>query len=112
DAQRQKLGLAVPVGTMAGPVGVDATYTLVSLERATARIALDFRDAALSLAQLAWRKPAGVPAQGRLDLDLIDGHIRAVRQATIKGGGFDAQRGWRLARGVEGAEPRCERPDG
>ena len=91
DAQRQKLGLAVPVGTMAGPVGVDATYTLVSLERATARIALDFRDAALSLAQLAWRKPAGVPAQGRLDLDLIDGHIRAVRQATIKGGGFDAQ---------------------
>lgn len=43
------------------------------------------------MARLNWRKPAGVPATATLDLDLADDHIRAVRQATAKGGGLDAQ---------------------
>jgi hypothetical protein len=70
---------------------VDATYAIQSSKRASASVAVDFRDAALALKELNWKKEAGVPAQATFDLDLIDGHIRAVRRAAIKGVRLDAQ---------------------
>jgi hypothetical protein len=93
EAARQKLGLALPAGIVTGPVGVDATYTIQSPHRAAAKVALDFRDAALAVKQLNWKKATGVPAQATLDLDLADDHIRAIRQVAIKGGGLDARLG-------------------
>ncbi len=91
DAQRQSLGLDLPVGAVSGPIDVDAVYTVLAPHRASASVSLDAAGAALALAQLDWRKPAGVPASGTLDFDLVDGHIRAVRQAALKGGGLDAR---------------------
>lgn len=90
EAARQKLGLDVPVGMLSGPIGVNATYTLLSPKRASATVAFDFVDAALALDRLGWKKPAGVPGTATLGLDLVDGHIRAVRQAAFSGGGLDA----------------------
>ena len=91
EAARQKLGIALPAGTISGPVAVDATYTILSPTRASANVGVDFANAALNLDRLDWKKPAGVPATATIDLDLVDGHIRAVRRATITGGGLDAE---------------------
>lgn len=91
DAARRRLGLDLPADVMSGPVDVYAVYTVVSPHQETASVSLDAGDTMLALAQLDWRKPAGVPATGSLDLDLVDGHIRTVRQAEFKGGGLDAR---------------------
>lgn len=91
EAARQKLGLELPAGMVAGPVAVDATYTIQSPTRASASVGVDFANAALSLDRLDWKKPVGTPAIAKIDLDLVDGHIRAVRRATITGGGLDAE---------------------
>jgi len=91
DAARRRIGLDLPAGLLSGPVDVDAVYTVVSPHREVANVSLDAAGATLALAQLDWRKPAGVPASGSLDLDLVDGHVRAVRQAAFTGGGLDAR---------------------
>ncbi|HZB90445.1 MAG TPA: AsmA-like C-terminal region-containing protein [Stellaceae bacterium] len=91
DGARQRLGLVLPAGMATGTVGVDATYTRHSADRATASIALDLDDTALAVKQLDWKKPTGVPAKATVDLDLARDHIRAVRQAAITGGGLDAR---------------------
>jgi hypothetical protein len=91
DAARQRLGLDLPVGVASGPIDVDAVYTVLSPHREAASVSLDAAGAALALAQLDWHKPAGVPASGSLDLDLVDGHIRAIRRAVLAGGGLDAR---------------------
>ena len=91
DAARHSLGLDLPAGTVSGPIDVDAVYTILSPRQETASVSLDATDAALQLAQLNWRKPVGVPASGALEIDLADDHIRALRQAVLKGGGLDAR---------------------
>ena len=91
EAARRSLGLDLPAGDVDGPIGVDAVYTVLSAKQSSAHVALDATDAALALAKLNWRKPKGVPATGSFDLDLTDGHVRAIRQAVLKGGGLDAR---------------------
>ncbi len=91
DAARRKLGLQLPAGMVVGPIGVDATYTIQSAARSSADISADLGPTALAVKQLDWKKAAGVPAQAVIGLDLVDGRLRAVRQAVIKGGGLDAR---------------------
>jgi hypothetical protein len=91
DAARQHLGLDLSSGLVQGPVDAAATVVETAGRRATANISLDLKDASLDVARLNWRKPAGTPLTAAIDLDLLDEHIRAVRQATAKGGGLDAR---------------------
>jgi hypothetical protein len=91
DAARQKLGLELPAGMVVGPIGIDATYTIQSPTRSSADISADLGATTLALKQLDWKKAAGVPAQAVIGLDLVNDQLRAVRQATIKGGGLDAR---------------------
>jgi hypothetical protein len=91
DAARQKLGLQLPAGMVVGPIGIDATYTVQSPTRSSADISADLGATTLALNQLDWKKAAGVPAQATFGLDLVNGQLRAVRQAVIKGGGLDAR---------------------
>jgi hypothetical protein len=92
-AARHALGIDLPVGSLEGPVAVDAVYTVLSAKHASAHVVLDGRDAALDVAKLNWRKPKGVPMTGSVDLDLVDGHLRTIRPAVLKGGGLDARLG-------------------
>jgi hypothetical protein len=91
DAARQRLGLQLPAGMVVGPIGIDATYTIQSPTRSSADISADLGATALALKPLGWNKAAGVPAQAVIGLDLVNGQLRAVRQAVIKGGGLDAR---------------------
>lgn len=91
EAARQRLGIDLPAGMASGPVDVDAVYNLLATKRATASLAIGMTDATLAVTQLNWKKEAGVPASASVELDLTDGAIRAVRQATLKGEGLDVQ---------------------
>ncbi|HUH83820.1 MAG TPA: AsmA-like C-terminal domain-containing protein [Stellaceae bacterium] len=91
DAARQRLGVDVAQGMLQGPVDVDAAYTVQANKHASASVTLDLTAAAIEVRQLDWRKSAGIPATGTLDLDLDDGRLRAVRQAVIKSEHLDAQ---------------------
>jgi hypothetical protein len=91
ETARLKLGVDPPKGMVSGPVDVDAVYSLLAAKRATATIAVDMTDAALAVTQLNWKKAAGAPASASLELDLADGSIRGVRQATIKADRLDVR---------------------
>ena len=93
DAQRAGLGLDALVSGIAaatGTVGVDASYTLAAQKRGAASVALDLTDAALAVAKLDWRKPAGVPAQASIELDLNDDKVAGIRAGLVNGGGMNA----------------------
>jgi hypothetical protein len=89
DAARRRLDVDFLPGMVKGPVAVDLTYTLAPAKRATMAVSLDLKGATIEATKLNWRKPPGVPATGRLDLDFLDERLRALRQAAIKGDGLD-----------------------
>jgi hypothetical protein len=90
DAARRALGLDFP-DIVAGAVGVDLAYAEAGAGHAGAQVALDLGDSTLDVAPLGWRKPAGVPATARFGLTLEDQHIAAIRDASLSGGGLEAQ---------------------
>ena len=98
DAARRRLSLDFLPDIMKGPVDADLAYTLLTSNHATASLSLDLKDATLTVAKLNWEKPAKVAALAKLDLDLVDEQIRAVRQATLSGERLDV----RLAGTLEG----------
>jgi Protein of unknown function/AsmA-like C-terminal region len=91
DAARQRLDVDFFPDMLHGPVDADVVYTTVEPKHAAATVSLALKDATLDIAKLNWRKPAGVIANATLDLELIDGHVRNIKEATIKGGGADAR---------------------
>jgi hypothetical protein len=91
DAGRQRLDVDFFPGMLKGPVDVDVAYTTVEPKRAAATVALGLKDATVEIDKLNWTKPPGVVATAALDLDLVDGHVRNIKQATINGGGADSR---------------------
>ncbi|HET7593813.1 MAG TPA: AsmA-like C-terminal domain-containing protein, partial [Stellaceae bacterium] len=75
---------------------------------ASADVTLNLKDATLDAAKLNWRKGPGVPATATLSVDLADDHVRAIREATLKGAGADAHVS--LAFGDGGAIQRVDAP--
>jgi hypothetical protein len=88
DRARQNFGFGIPADAVVGPVAVDATLTGFANKRGDAIVDLDLGGAALSLPDLNWVKPAGVPASAKLQLDLADDRVSAIREATAKGQGI------------------------
>jgi hypothetical protein len=91
DAARRRFGLELPDDMVAGTVTADATLTSFASKRGDAVVALDLGKAVLSVPDLNWSKPAGVPATGKLALDLAGDHLSRIREATIQGAGIDLQ---------------------
>ena len=89
DAARRRFGLAFSENMVSGPVTADVTLTSFASKRGDAVIALDLGKAVLSAPDLNWSKPSGVPATGRLALDLVADHLSGIRDATIQGKGID-----------------------
>ena len=108
DEARRRLAVDFLPGVVKGPVDVDVAYALTTAKRATADVALDLKDATVDVAKLNWRKAPGAPATATLSLDLVDDHVRAIRDATVKGAGADARVS--LAFGADGAIRRVDAP--
>jgi hypothetical protein len=89
EAARRRLDVDFFPDMLRGPVDVDLAYAVVEDKRAAATLTLGLKDATLDAAKLNWTKKPGVAATAALDLDLADGRIRTIRQATLKGGGAD-----------------------
>lgn len=90
DRARRTFGLNFP-DIVTGAVGIDLAYTAAPEGRAEAQVALDLGDSTLEIAPLGWRKPAGTPASARFGLGLAGERITAIRDASISGGGLEAQ---------------------
>jgi hypothetical protein len=90
DAGRQRLDVDFFPDVLKGPVDVDVAYTTVEPKRAAATVSLGLKDATVDIAKLNWTKAPGVAATASLDLELVDGHVRNIKEASIKGGGADA----------------------
>jgi len=108
DEARRRLAVDFLPDVVKGPVVVDVSYARMAAKRATADVALDFQDAALDAAKLNWRKAPGAPATATLAVDLVDDHVRAIHDATLKGSGADARVS--LAFGDDGAIRRVDAP--
>src|SRR5260221_3032166 len=89
DEARRKFGLDLPGNSIAGPVIADVTLTSFAGKRSDVVVGLDLAKAALSVPELNWSKPTGVPATGQLALDLAGERLSAIRDASIKGRGID-----------------------
>jgi hypothetical protein len=109
DEARRRLAVDFLPDVVKGPVDVDVAYArMAAAKRATADVALDFKDATLDMTKLNWRKAPGAPATAMLAVDLVDDHVRAIRDATFKGSGADARVS--LAFGDDGAIRRVDAP--
>jgi hypothetical protein len=105
DAQRRALGLEL-ADYVDGPVGVTATYTEQGDRRSRLVGDLDFRDAALTIDDLGWTKPAGQPTTGRLEAGLSEGRLATLERADLTGGGITVR-----TSGAFGAQGRLSRLD-
>jgi len=88
DQARQKFGFGIPADVIVGPVAVNAMLTGLANKRGDAAVDLDLGGAALSLPDLNWAKPPGTPATAKLQLELADDRVSAIREATVKGQGI------------------------
>jgi hypothetical protein len=103
DFQRKRLGVDFLAGYVSGTVGVDLVAT-TQKGNGQADVALDLKDAALSVDRLAWSKRTGVPAAAQLRLAFAGDQITEIPQATVKGEGIDAALAIRMQPGGSGIE--------
>jgi len=105
DEARRRLDLAAAAGRLSGPVALDLTYRQHDAVRAGATASFDLREAAVSIAETGWNKPAGQPGTARLVLDLDRDAIVGMPVLTLHAAGLDGS----LALGF--AHQRVERID-
>ena len=98
DAARKHFGVDFLAAYVNGVIGVD----LVSSNQkggGQADVALDLKDAALSVERLDWSKRIGAPASAQLRVDFAGDQVTGIPQATIKGEGIDAALAIRMQAG-------------
>jgi hypothetical protein len=100
DEQRRRLGFDFFPDRIAGPIGIDLTYSAFDAARAEAEAAIDLRSAGLSLAEAGWKKPPGAPATARLVAELRQEQITRVRDIEVKAPGLEGRLALTLARGT------------
>jgi hypothetical protein len=92
DAARQRLGLDFVTDRLAGPVGVDLTYTVPrNGPQAEIDAALDLGAASLACDEAGWKKPPQAPATARLVAELNDDVVVAIPEVAIRASGLDAK---------------------
>lgn len=99
DAARKHFGVDFLAGYLTGVVGVDVAST-AQKGGGQADIALDLKDAALSVDRLNWSKRVGVPATAQLRVNFTGEQVTEIPQATVKSEGLDAALAIRLQAGT------------
>ena len=100
DEQRRRLGFDFFPDRVAGPIGIDLTYSVLDAARAEAEAAIDLRAAGLSVAEADWKKPPGAPATARLVAELRQEQITRVKDIEVKAPGLEGRFALTLARGT------------
>ncbi|HTZ37357.1 MAG TPA: AsmA-like C-terminal region-containing protein [Stellaceae bacterium] len=104
DEARARLGWDMG-DRLAGPVGVDLTYTVpAGGQHSTVAALVDLTAASLACDEAGWKKPAGVPGTARLNAELDDDAIVGEPQIEIKAPGLDTRFGVALDRDTRSVE--------
>ncbi len=90
DAARAKFGLDFLKEYAQGPVGADIIVTRYDDKKMSLSASLDLKNAALSFAELGWRKLPGVTGFARLTLPIEDDKVKAVDNLVIRAGDMSA----------------------
>jgi uncharacterized protein YhdP len=95
DAARRRLGFDIAPARLAGPIGVDASYTEFAGNRdagtrGEADIRLDLRGAALDLPEAGWKKSPGSAAAARVILDRGNDKFALIRRVDAQAPGLSA----------------------
>src|SRR5262249_14322752 len=107
DAARKHSGRDFLSEYVNGIIGVDVVSTSQKAN-GQADIALDLKDAALSVDRLNWSKRIGVPGTAQLHVSFVGDQITEAPQAPIKSDALDAAPPIRLHPGtsdIQSAEP-------
>jgi hypothetical protein len=107
DAERRRLGIDLPPDHVAGPLGVDLTYSQFAAGGGKLTALLDLRKARLALAEAGWAKPPGLPARARVTLDLADRGVAVSSRIALAAPGLSAD----LALAFDPASGRIVRVD-
>ncbi len=86
---RKHFGVDFLASYLDGIVGVDVVST-TQKSGGEADVALDLKDAALSIERLDWSKRIGVPATAQLRVIFAGGEVTEIPQVTLKSEGVDA----------------------
>lgn len=103
DADRVRLGLDLAPHAV-GPIGVDAVMMVDAKRRMTVKTGLDLAKCRLTLDELSWDKPVGVPGTAGFTVQFKDGRMVALTGLTAETralrarGGIDFDEAGRLAR--------------
>lgn len=98
DEQRRRLGFDFFPDRIAGPIGIDLTYSVFDAARAEAEAEIDLRAAGLSVVEAGWQKPPGTPATVRLVAELRQEQITRIKDIEVKAPGLEGRLALALAR--------------
>jgi AsmA-like C-terminal region len=89
NEERRRLDLDFLPEYVSGPVGVDATYSVLDHARAEAAVALDLRRTTVSIAAAGWKKSPGMPATARLLVAFDREKVVGLPRIEVKAPGLD-----------------------
>jgi hypothetical protein len=104
DDERRRLNFDFLPGRVSGPVGLDATYSVLGDGRAEAMVALDLRQAAVSVAEAGWKKPTDTAATARLVVQFARDRVVGLPEIDIRAPGLDGSVAVALAADGAGIE--------
>ncbi|HYZ41696.1 MAG TPA: DUF3971 domain-containing protein, partial [Stellaceae bacterium] len=91
DEERRRLAFDFLADRIAGPVGVDLTYSVIDESHAEANAVLDLHGTSLSLGEAGWRKPPGAPAVAKFVADLHNDRVTQLRDIEVTAAGLDGK---------------------
>ncbi len=89
DAARQRIGFDLGA-YLRGPVDVDLVFTDIDRKRSEVSLAVDLREASMSVPEIGWSKAAGSEGAARISGSLVDGRLSRVEDFTIDAGDLKA----------------------
>ena len=91
DAQRRRIAFDLFPDRLAGPIGVNLTYSMFDAAHSEAEAALDLQATRLAVAEAGWEKPPGAPATAKIVADLHNERITRVREIAVRAEGLDGK---------------------
>ena len=89
DAQRAAMGYDYRP-YVEGPVDTAVTFTRLPKKRATVELKLQLAEATLRIPPVKWQKPAGMPGDAFIVLDLAGEHVQAINDFSVVAGDLSA----------------------
>ncbi|HVR68958.1 MAG TPA: AsmA-like C-terminal domain-containing protein [Verrucomicrobiae bacterium] len=69
-----------------GPVSSDIVYTVLPKKHETIAAKLDLAESSMAVDTVHWRKEPGMPGAASFEVDLLDGHLAAIRDIALAAG--------------------------